>query len=548
MPASRIKFAIAQLNFLVGDIEGNCKKILAAIKQARAVWAPDCVVFSELALLGYPPEDLLLRPNISRRVERALARVQQATADLTVIIGAPCRAGRHQYNSAIVLQNKKVIGRYFKIVLPNYSVFDEKRYFTAGSQACVIDIKQVSVGVTICEDMWRAEPIALAKKAGAELMININASPYHTGKQQLREQQAARRVNESGLPLIYLNQVGGQDELVFDGHSFAINHCGQVICRAAICKQDLMLVEFNEHGNLLSEHSAPALQNDSALAYQVLTCGLREYMQKNRFNGGLIGLSGGIDSALALTLASDALGAHKVHAVMMPSQYTSDMSLEDARQLARNLNVKYDVIGIDSLVSAFTHALRAVSSNTEKDTSEENIQARIRGVLLMAISNKQGSMLISTGNKSEMAVGYATLYGDMAGGFAPLKDVPKTLVYALAKYRNSLSRVIPERIIERPPSAELAPQQLDQDSLPPYEILDRILELFIEQDRSRDEIIARGFDKETVFEVIKLVFRSEYKRRQAPPGIRISQRAFGKDRRYPITSGILNYLHEPVIK
>ena len=548
MPASRIKFAIAQLNFLVGDIEGNCKKILAAIKQARADWAPDCVVFSELALLGYPPEDLLLRPNIGRRVERALALVQQATADLTVIIGAPCRAGRNQYNAAIVLQNKKVIGRYFKIVLPNYGVFDEKRYFTAGSQACVIDIKQVSVGVTICEDMWRAEPIALAKKAGAELIININASPYHTGKQQSREQQAARRVNESGLPLIYLNQVGGQDELVFDGHSFAVNHCGQVICRAAICKQDLMLVELNQHGNLLSEHSAPAPQNDSALTYQILTYGLREYTRKNRFNGGLIGLSGGIDSALALALASDALGAHKVHAVMMPSQYTSDMSLEDARRLAGNLNVKYDVIGIDSLVSAFTHALRAVSSNTEKDTSEENIQARIRGVLLMAISNKQGSMVISTGNKSEMAVGYATLYGDMAGGFAPLKDVPKTLVYALARYRNSLSRVIPERIIERPPSAELAPQQLDQDSLPPYEILDRILELFIEQDRSRDEIIARGFDKETVFEVIKLVFRSEYKRRQAPPGIRISQRAFGKDRRYPITSGILNYLHEPVIK
>ena len=548
MPASKVKFAIAQLNFLVGDVEGNCKKILAAIKQVRADWAPDCVVFSELALLGYPPEDLLLRPNIGRRVERALALVQQATADLTVIIGAPCRAGQNQYNAAIVLQNKKVISRYFKIVLPNYGVFDEKRYFTAGSQACVIDIKQVSVGVTICEDMWRAEPIALAKKAGAELIININASPYHTGKQQSREQQAARRVNESGLPLIYLNQVGGQDELVFDGHSFAVNHCGQVICRAAICKQDLMLVELNQHGNLLSEHSAPAPQNDSALTYQILTYGLREYTRKNRFNGGLIGLSGGIDSALALALASDALGAHKVHAVMMPSQYTSDMSLEDARRLAGNLNVKYDVIGIDSLVSAFTHALRAVSSNTEKDTSEENIQARIRGVLLMAISNKQGSMVISTGNKSEMAVGYATLYGDMAGGFAPLKDVPKTLVYALARYRNSLSRVIPERIIERPPSAELAPQQLDQDSLPPYEILDRILELFIEQDRSRDEIIARGFDKETVFEVIKLVFRSEYKRRQAPPGIRISQRAFGKDRRYPITSGILNYLHEPVIK
>ena len=549
MPVSKVKFAIAQRNFLVGDIEGNCEKIVTAIQQAQADWAPDCIVFSELALPGYPPEDLLFRPNISHRVRQALALIQQATADLTVIVGAPYRVGRQQYNAAIVLQNKKVIGRYFKIVLPNYNVFDEKRYFTAGREACVIRIKHVCVGITICEDMWRVEPIALAKKAGADLIVNINASPYHTGKQQLREQQAAARVRESDLPLIYVNQVGGQDELVFDGHSFAVNNSAQVICRAAICQPDLMLVELDGQGNLQSEHSAQAPQNDTALTYQVLTYGLQEYIQKNRFNGGLIGLSGGIDSALALTLASDALGANKVHAVMMPSRYTSNMSLEDARQLAGNLGVKYDVIEIDRLVSAFMHALRAVFSSSEfsgadKDTSEENIQARIRGVLLMAISNKLGSMVISTGNKSEMAVGYATLYGDMAGGFAPLKDVPKTLVYALAEYRNSLSRVIPKRIIERPPSAELAPHQLDQDSLPPYEVLDQILELFVEQDRSRDEIIARGFDKDTVFEVITLVFRNEYKRRQAPPGIKITERAFGKDRRYPITSGILNYLDE----
>ncbi len=528
---------------MVGDVEGNGEKIIASIRDAKMRLKADCVVFTELALTGYPAEDLLLRPNITRRVEAVVEKIKYEATDITVVMGAPWVDEGNQYNAALILQNNEIVCKYYKIELPNYNVFDEKRYFISGSKACVVDINNVAVGVTVCEDIWNAKPVQLCKQAGAEVVVNINASPYHTCKQAQRETEVAKRIKESGLPVIYANQVGGQDELVFDGSSFAMDRNANVIFKAAVCEEGVYSIQYDKSRNDLTAQEALSTSvSDIELTYNVLTYGLREYVNKNGFKGGLIGLSGGIDSALALTLAVDALGNDHVHAVMMPSKYTSKMSLDDAQQLASNLGVKYSIVEIDSLVDAFELSLGELFKATNKDTTEENIQARIRGVLLMAISNKFGHMVISTGNKSEMAVGYATLYGDMAGGFAPLKDVPKTQVFELSRYRNTISNVIPDRIINRPPSAELAPNQLDEDSLPPYDVLDQILEMFVEQDLSRDQIISRGFDKEIVSKVIKMVFQNEYKRRQAPPGIKITKRAFGKDRRYPITSGVLRYL------
>jgi len=542
-----LKILLAQLNFLVGDIEGNCDKILNCIQSAKEKHNVNCVVFSELALTGYPPEDLLFRKKINLRIHNAIQRLVDASTGITIIVGAPWKAEGALYNAALIIQNGSLNDKYFKVALPNYNVFDEKRYFSSGQAACVVEVEGVNLGITICEDIWGAKPVMLSKQAGAEVIVNINASPFHIGKQKQREGTLKQRTKENSLPILYLNQVGGQDELVFDGASFVLDNTGKKIVQAKSCAEDEILLEIDVCTKsirsilpVLDDH----LESNLAMTYQVLTYALREYINKNNFKGGVIGLSGGIDSALVLTLAVDALGAGKVHAVMMPSKYTSDMSLQDARQLATNLNVKYSVIEIDPLVTAFESSLASLFGGLKKDTTEENIQARIRGVLLMAISNKFGNMVISTGNKSEMAVGYATLYGDMAGGFAPLKDVPKMLVYELSRYRNLISKVIPERIIERPPSAELAPDQIDEDSLPSYEILDQILELFIEQDVSRDEIIAKGFDEEEVSKVIKMIFQNEYKRRQAPPGVKITQRAFGKDRRYPITSGVIKYLQE----
>ena len=545
MSNSNLKIVINQLNFLVGDIEGNCKVIINSIRDAKSQLKADCIVFTELALIGYPPEDLLYRSNVLRRMNLALSKIQKESAGVTVILGVPWMENQKQYNTAIVIQDTKIVAKYFKMALPNYDVFDEKRYFLSGDSPCVIDIDGVAVGVTVCEDIWNVEPMRLTKQAGAQVVVNINASPYHVGKQAQRESQVVMRVKENDLPVIYVNQVGGQDELVFDGGSFAVNRSQAVIFRSAVCEQGSHLIEFDkESRDLITQESILSIKSNIQSVYDVLVYGLQEYVNKNGFKGGLIGLSGGIDSALVLALAVDALGADKVHAVMMPSKYTSNMSLEDAQQLAINLGVEYSIIEIDSLVNAFETSLHPLFDSTQKDTTEENIQARIRGVLLMSISNKFGQMVISTGNKSEMAVGYATLYGDMAGGFAPLKDVPKTLVYELTRYKNTLEYVIPNRIIDRPPSAELAPDQKDEDSLPPYDVLDTILEMFIEQDKSRDEIVSQGFDEETVARIIKMVFQSEYKRRQAPPGIKITKRAFGKDRRYPITSGVLRYLKE----
>jgi len=540
-----LKIVINQLNFLVGDIEGNCEIIINSIRNAKSQLKADCIVFTELALIGYPPEDLLFRSNIHRRIESAVTKIQQETVGISVILGVPWSERGKQYNAAMVIQDTQIIGKYYKMALPNYNVFDEKRYFDSGDHPCVINIKGVMVGLTVCEDIWNVEPVRLTKEAGAQVVININASPYHVGKQIEREAQVAKRVQENDLPVIYVNQVGGQDELVFDGGSFAMDRGQNVLFRSAECEQGLHLIEFNiESKDLITQEAICPIRSDTQSVYSVLVYGLQEYVNKNGFNGGLIGLSGGIDSALVLALAVDALGADRVYAVMMPSKYTSEMSLEDAQQLAANLGVKYSVIEIDSLVEAFESSLAALFESTQKDTTEENIQARIRGVLLMALSNKFGQMVISTSNKSEMAVGYATLYGDMAGGFAPLKDVPKTLVYELSRYRNSIADVIPHRIIDRPPSAELAPDQKDEDSLPPYDVLDAILEMFIEQDKSRSEIVSQGFEEKTVSRIIEMIFQNEYKRRQAPPGIKITKRAFGKDRRYPITSGVLRYLKQ----
>ena len=543
MSKSILKIALGQLNFLVGDVENNFSKVRAAVDVARNELNADIIVFSELAAIGYPSEDLLLRPKLISRTETTITQLLEYATDITIIVGAPWEEGGELYNSALVLQNKSIVAKYYKQTLPNYNVFDEKRYFSSGSNPCVFQIGEVSVGLTICEDLWRPEPSYLAKKNGAQCLININASPYHAGKQLERESEACKRINEVDIPIVYVNQVGGQDELVFDGCSFAMDREKKVAFRAPECKEGIFLVEYDKEKQDVRKQETIELGHDENQSiYNILTYGLQEYVGKNGFNGGIIGLSGGIDSALALSLAVDALGPERVHAVMMPFKYTSQMSIEDAQELADNLQVKYSVINIESIYDSFVESLAKQFQDHVQDSTEENIQARIRGVLLMALSNKFHYMVISTGNKSEMAVGYATLYGDMAGGFAPLKDVPKTKVYELANYRNKQSRVIPQRIIDRPPSAELAPDQVDQDSLPPYEILDQILELFVEQDLSREEIIARGFDKDTVAKVIAMVFRNEYKRRQAPPGVKITKRAFGKDRRYPITSGVLNYL------
>ncbi len=540
---SILKIAVAQLNLLVGDIEGNCTKILSAINTAKLELNADCIVFSELSTIGYPPEDLLFRSKVLARVNQCVDQLKNNVEGITVIVGTPFEESGDLYNSALVLQNKCIVARYHKMILPNYNVFDEKRYFSSGIGPCVVSIKGISVGITICEDIWTSKPARLARQQGAELIININASPYYAGKQQEREEEVRQRISENGVPIIYVNQVGGQDELVFEGYSFASNKSGNTVWRASECEEEITVVDFSEKQKDLILKKAIELDMDlNRSIYSVLVFGLREYVEKNGFKGGMVGLSGGIDSALALTLAVDALGRDRVHAVMMPSRFTSQISLDDARTLVENLNVRYSSISIESIYDAFEESLKEVFAGTEKDTTEENIQARIRGVLLMAMSNKFHYMVISTGNKSEMAVGYATLYGDMAGGFAPLKDVPKTKVFELARYRNRDAEIIPQRIIDRPPSAELAFNQKDEDSLPPYSILDEILEQFIEQDKSRDEIIARGFERDTVAEVIHMVFRNEYKRRQAPPGVKISKRAFGKDRRYPITSGVLKYL------
>ncbi len=529
-----IKIALAQLNFTVADIKTNTAKIIAAIAEAKQQQA-DLVVFPELSVTGYPPEDLLLRPDFIRQAQAAVDQIKLHTDGIVAVIGCPLQHGKRLYNSALALSNGQVIAEYHKQALPNYGVFDEQRYFNAGHQLCLIEVKNTQLALTICEDIWQAGIIARNREAGAEIILALNASPFHAGKVHQREEIIGEQVKQAHLPLVYVNQVGGQDELIFDGASFVLDQHGEVSFRADEFAEQLAVVEFVDKqpqpASIAPHYQAVASE------YKALVLGIKDYVRKNGFQGAILGLSGGIDSALVLALAVDALGADKVEAVLMPSRYTQDMSNEDARLEAEWLGVKHHTIAIEPAVLAFNQMLEPLFAGSKKDTTEENIQARCRGVLLMAMSNKQGKLLLTTGNKSEMSVGYATLYGDMAGGFAPLKDVSKLLVYQLAEYRNTLSQAIPERVITRPPSAELAPDQKDEDSLPPYPILDPILALYIEQDKSASEIIALGYPQEAVVRAISLVDRNEYKRRQSPPGIRITPRAFGRDRRYPISSG-----------
>ena len=534
-----LRIALAQLDLLVGDVQGNLTQVVSVARQAQQEHRADLTLFPELALSGYPPEDLLFHRGFRAQIDQALAQLYREVPDGQLIVGFPEYGESGIANAAAVIAAGHLVAVHRKAALPNYKVFDEKRYFHPGTEPTVLSIKGFRVGVLICEDLWAAEPARRARLAGAELLVVINASPYERGKQREREAVARERICEVALPLAYVNTLGGQDELVFDGNSFVMDAGGEIVLRAPPFEAGLFCADFTrEAGRVVPRPGevAPEL-SEAASVYSALVLGVRDYVNKHGFPGVVMGLSGGIDSALTLAIAVDALGADRVHAVMMPSRYTAQMSLTDAQEEARLLGVRYSVLSIESMFEATLATLAGEFAGLPADTTEENIQSRCRMLLLMGLSNKTGRMLLTTGNKSEMAVGYATLYGDMAGGFAPIKDCSKLLVYRLAAYRNAVAPVIPQRVIERPPSAELRADQRDSDSLPSYEVLDPILAAFIEEDLSVDEIAARGFDRVIVGRVLDLVKRNEYKRRQAPPGVRVSRRAFGRDWRYPITNG-----------
>ena len=537
--ADRLKIALAQLDLLVGAVRGNLERVISETRRARDELQADLVLFPELTLSGYPPEDLLFHRGLRLQIGQALKELTQAVPEIGVMVGYPEYDQGHIYNAACLMRGGRVLAQHRKACLPNYKVFDEKRYFTAGTEATVVDFDGFRLGLLICEDAWEPQPAAGARALGAEALLIINASPYEIHKQREREQVIGQRVRETGVPAAYVNLLGGQDELVFDGNSFAMDAQGRIAVRAPAIEEGLYCVEFERRGGAMVPipGSVAPEWSDEQTVYRVLVLGVRDYVNKHAFTGAVIGLSGGVDSALTLAIAVDALGADRVHAVMMPSRYTSSMSREDAAAQAQALGVSLSSISIENMFAATLEALQKEFAGRAPDATEENIQARCRGVLLMAISNKTGRMLLTTGNKSETAVGYATLYGDMAGGFAPIKDCSKQLVYRLARYRNTLGAAIPERVITRAPTAELRPDQKDTDSLPPYEVLDPILEAFIEEDLSVEEICERGFDRAVVARVLDMVKRAEYKRRQAPPGVRVSARAFGRDWRYPITNG-----------
>jgi NAD+ synthase (glutamine-hydrolysing) len=542
----QLTVVMAQLNLLVGDVQGNTDLLLEQARRARDEHGADIIVFPELTLTGYPPEDLLLRPSLQIRTRRALQRILDADLDLYMIVGHPLHREGGLYNALSIIKGREVLAQYRKQCLPNYQVFDERRYFTPGAGPCVLDINSVRVGFTICEDMWEDAPTRQVAAAGAELLININASPFHRDKQHEREALLAERARSAGMPILYVNLVGGQDELVFDGSSMAVAATGEVQVRAPSFAPGLFPVHLQRSANSLvidtNAQSLARTDTTEEALYKALVLGVRDYVGKNRFKGVVLGLSGGIDSALTLAVAVDALGSDKVLAVMMPFAYTSQLSLDEASAQAARLGVQYRVLPIEASYRSFVDTLSEEFTALPVDVTEQNIQARCRGVLLMAISNKKGLLVLTTGNKSEVAVGYCTLYGDMAGGFDVLKDVPKTMVYRLCDWRNQQrdalgSPVIPPAVIARAPSAELAPGQVDQDSLPPYDELDAILELYVEQDCSAAEIIARGFAEPVVRRVLRLVDINEYKRRQSAIGVRLTRRGFGRDRRYPITSG-----------
>lgn len=532
-----IRLALAQHDFMVGDIAGNLAKAQALIEQAKSE-SVDLVIFPEMALTGYPSEDLLLRPGFQRASMEAVETLAAAVKNIDVLIGHAWSDAGERYNSVSWLRDGAIIGQYHKQCLPNYAVFDERRYFTPGTRPLVIQLKGCRMGVIICEDAWEGGPARQSHAAGAELLLIPNASPYRDDKLAARDRLLGQRHADTGLPMVYCNLVGGQDELVFDGRSMLYGRDGECSATGPLCEEALLLADYHqESGSLqaLNWPAAPAVPLEEI--YRVLTMGLRDYVRKNGFKDVIFGLSGGIDSSLVLALATDALGAEHVHTVMMPSRHTSGLSIELAQQQALDLGVDYRVISIEPAYEALLTLLQPSFSGRESDVTEENLQSRVRGNLMMALSNKFGWLPLATSNKSEAAVGYSTIYGDMCGGFAPLVDCLKTRVYDLSRWRNLQSQVIPELVITRPPSAELRPNQSDQDSLPPYEVLDQVLRRYVEQDWSIAQIVAEGFDEDMVRRVARLVLLSEYKRRQMAPGTRISNRAFGRDRRYPITSG-----------
>jgi len=550
-----LKIAIAQLNFVVGDLAGNARRIVDAARAAHAQGA-HLLLTPELSICGYAAEDLFLRPAFIQGCDEAVRTVARETAQLaglTVVVGHPSGhslRGRSvsvqmRHNAASVIRDGRIVETYAKRELPNYQVFDERRYFAPGQGTCVFEAAGVSVALLICEDAWFEEPARLAREAGAELLAVINASPYHVGKEGERVERMAERARAADMPLVFAHLVGGQDEVVFDGASFALQADGSAAMQAESFREELAFVEVSREAGALrvaAGRQPPAAREPLAQLWDALVLGVRDYIGKNGFPGALLGLSGGIDSALVLAIAVDALGKDRMRAVMMPSPYTADISWIDARDMAQRLGVRYDEISIRDTFESFKKALASEFAGLPEDATEENIQARIRGTLLMGLSNKFGSIVLTTGNKSEMATGYCTLYGDMAGGFAVIKDLLKTTVFELARWRNANdpygtgANPIPERIITRPPSAELRPDQVDQDSLPPYEVLDGILARYMQDDESVDDIIAAGFDRAVVERVVRLIKINEYKRRQAPVGIRVTHRSFGKDWRYPITS------------
>lgn len=535
-----LTLVMAQLDPLVGDIPGNTERAIESVREARIEHGADIVVLPELFLTGYPPEDLLLRPSMESRLRAARTRMaEKVVRDVLVIVGYPGRREGQLWNLAGALYNGEWLGEYAKQALPNYEVFDEQRYFAAGSEPLVLTHKGLKLGLLICEDLWDEAPARQAREAGAQLLVSLNASPFHQDKPAERLRLLEQRAAEVVLPIVYVNMIGGQDELVFDGGSACVDAEGKLMLQAPHWQVGLMPVALvQEKGRWIPRpgETEPDVEPEENL-YCALVTGLRDYVNKSGFEGVVLGLSGGIDSALSLAIAVDALGPQRVQAVMMPYHYTADISKQDAAEQADLLGVHYEVLPIEPMVEAFMGTLSGVFEGTERDTTEENLQSRCRGVLLMAISNKKGLMVLTTGNKSEMAVGYATLYGDMVGGYNALKDVYKTWVYRLARWRNTQSPAIPERVIERPPTAELAPGQQDSDSLPDYDVLDAILVRYIEGDMSAEAIIEAGFDRDDVYRVVRLVDRCEYKRRQAPVGVRVTRRGFGRDRRYPIVNG-----------
>ena len=542
MTKKKISIGIVQENPIVGDIEGNLQLAINAIDKLSKQSSPDIFVFTEMFLTGYPPEDLILRDDLLDASYEAVEKLCDVKPESFIVIGYPKKEGDSIFNCAGVLRNKSLITEYKKQELPNYEVFDEKRYFQPGKGPGIFEVNGLRVGLSVCEDIWHENVIKQLHEKKTDLILNINASPFHLDKIKERKALISGHAIDYSLPIVYANQVGGQDELVFDGTSMVMDGDGQQILQLEKFKEDYKIINFiSDQDGKLSSEKREEIPEDKELeeVYKALVLGAKDYIQKNNFPGVLIGSSGGIDSALTAAIAADAIGPEKVRTFMLPFKFTSDMSVEDSEKLAVNLGIKHSVIPIGEIYESFADSLEDEFSGLEPDITEENLQSRCRGVILMALSNKSGELVLTTGNKSETAVGYSTLYGDTAGGFGVLKDVPKTLVYDLSRYRNTISHVIPDRIIDRPPSAELAPDQQDSDSLPDYAILDKIIELYVEQDKSKAEIEASGIEKGMVDRVIRLIDLSEYKRRQAPLGVKITSRGFGKDRRYPITNKFL---------